>query len=127
MAASIKTLIGGVQRGMGSYAPIIKEFDAVLSDPQSSLVNVGEVIEKDPDLVRRFLKGWFTIAAYMRDHRAETVKLAAATMKLSEKVIDETYGIETGMMSFDGQFDPQVELEPVSKQVRRYAEERRML
>jgi hypothetical protein len=43
----------------------------------------------------------------MRDHRAETVKLAAATMKLSEKVIDETYGIETGMMSFDGQFDPQ--------------------
>ena len=65
------------------------------------------LIQKDPDLVRRFLKGWFTIAAYMRDHRAETVKSVAATMKLSEKVTDETYGIETGMMSFDGQFDPQ--------------------
>ena len=38
---------------------------------------------------------------------AETVKAAAATMKLSEKIIDETYSIETGMMSYDGQFDPQ--------------------
>ncbi len=66
-----------------------------------------ELIQKDPELVRRFLKGWFTIAAYMRDHRAEAVKAAAATMKLSEKVIDETYSIETGMMSYDGQFDPQ--------------------
>ncbi|HMI97084.1 MAG TPA: ABC transporter substrate-binding protein [Micropepsaceae bacterium] len=66
-----------------------------------------ELILKDPDLVRRFLKGWFTVAAYMRDHRAETVKSVAATMKVSEKIIDETYGIETGMMSFDGQFDPQ--------------------
>ena len=65
------------------------------------------LIQKDPDLVRRFLKGWFTVAAYMRDHRAETVKSVAATMKLSEKIVDQTYTIETGMMSFDGQFDPQ--------------------
>ena len=65
------------------------------------------LIQKDPDLVRRFLKGWFTVAAYMRDHRDETVKLAAATMRLDAKIIDETYPIETSMLSFDGQFDPQ--------------------
>ena len=65
------------------------------------------LIQKDPDAVRRFLKGWFTIAAYMRDHRAETVKSVAATMRVGEKVTDETYTIETGMMSFDGRFDPE--------------------
>ena len=65
-----------------------------------------ERIDKDPDMVRRFLKGWFTVAAYMREHRAETVKAIAATMKLSEKVVNETYDIEIGMMSSDGQFDP---------------------
>lgn len=64
------------------------------------------LIQKEPDVVRRFLKGWFTTAAFMRDHRAETVKAIAATMKLSEKVVNETYPIEIGMMSFDGQFDP---------------------
>jgi ABC-type nitrate/sulfonate/bicarbonate transport system substrate-binding protein len=65
-----------------------------------------ELIQHDPDLVRRFLKGWFTVAAYMRDHRAETVKSVAATMKLDSKIIDETYDTEIGMMSFDGRFDP---------------------
>jgi len=65
------------------------------------------LIEKDPDLVRRFLKGWFTVAAYMRDHRAETVKSVAATMRVGEKITDQTYAIETGMLSFDGQFDAQ--------------------
>jgi len=65
------------------------------------------LIDKEPDLVCRFLKGWFTTAAFMRDHRAETVKSIAATMKLSEMVVDQTYPIEIGMLSFDGQFDPQ--------------------
>ena len=56
--------------------------------------------------MRRFLKGWFTIAAYMRDHRAEAVKSAADTMKLDPKVIDQTYPIEISGMNFDGSFDP---------------------
>jgi NitT/TauT family transport system substrate-binding protein len=42
----------------------------------------------------------------MRDHRSETVKSIAATLKVSEKIVDETYDIELGMMSFDGRFDP---------------------
>lgn len=65
-----------------------------------------EWINKDPELVRTFLKGWFTIANFMRTHRAEAVKAAVGTMKLSEKVIDESYPTEIGMMSYDGQFDP---------------------
>ncbi len=65
-----------------------------------------ELIKTDPDLVQRFLKAWFTTAAFMRDHRKETVQAIAATMKLSEKVIAQSYGDEIGMMSFDGAFDP---------------------
>jgi NitT/TauT family transport system substrate-binding protein len=64
------------------------------------------LIRGNPDLVRRFLKAWFTIAAYMRDHRVETVKAAADTMKLDPRVIDETYPIEISGMNFDGSFDP---------------------
>jgi len=65
-----------------------------------------EKIDKDPDLVRRFLKGWFTVAAYMRTHRAETVKSIAATMRLSEKVVNDAYDAEIAILSADGQFDP---------------------
>jgi NitT/TauT family transport system substrate-binding protein len=66
-----------------------------------------DVIKNHPDEVRRFLKGWFTVAKFMRTHRAQTVKSVAATMKLPEKVIDQTYDTEIGMMSKDGAFDPQ--------------------
>ena len=65
-----------------------------------------ELIRNDADLVRRFLTGWFRIAAYMRDHKPETIQSVAATLRVSEKIVTETYDIELGMMSFDGQFDP---------------------
>src|SRR5882672_4456772 len=65
-----------------------------------------EKIDKDPDLVRRFLRGWFTVAAYMRTHRTETVKSMAATMRISEKVVNESYDDEIAILSADGQFDP---------------------
>src|SRR5262249_49402080 len=69
------------------------------------LIARDQLIRNDPDTVRRFLKSWFTVAAYMRDNRAETVKSIAATLRVTEKVVDETYPIELGMMSFDGAFD----------------------
>jgi ABC-type nitrate/sulfonate/bicarbonate transport system substrate-binding protein len=65
-----------------------------------------ELIRSDADLVRRFLTGWFRVAAYMRDHKPETIQSIAATLRVSEKIVAQTYDIELGMMSFDGQFDP---------------------
>ena len=66
-----------------------------------------DLIKNHPDEVRKFLQGWFRVAAFMRDHRAETVKSVAATMNLPETIVDQSYPIELGMMSFDGAFDPQ--------------------
>ena len=36
----------------------------------------------------------------------ETIQSVAATLRVSEKIVTQTYDIEVGMMSFDGQFDP---------------------
>jgi NitT/TauT family transport system substrate-binding protein len=90
-------------RGQGT---VVMTFGDVVPDFHTHVVFArDEKIRNDADLVQRFLKGWFTVAAFMRDRRAETVKSVAATMRLSEKVIEETYEIEIGMMSFDGRFD----------------------
>ncbi len=64
------------------------------------------LIQSDADVVRRFLNGWFKTAAYMRDHKPETIQSVAATLRVTEKIVAQTYDIEVGMMSFDGQFDP---------------------
>ncbi len=83
MGPSIKSLISGIQRGMGSYAPIIEEVEAVLRDPESSLTNVGEVIEKDPDLTARLLK-LGNSSFYGFPTRLETVSAAVSLIGIQQ-------------------------------------------
>lgn len=85
---------------LATFADVVPHFHTHVVFARDAL------IKGNPELVRRFLKAWFTVAAYMRDHRAEAVKSAADTMKLDSKVIDETYPIEISGMNFDGRFDP---------------------
>ncbi len=90
----------GQGKVLATFADVVPHFHTHVVFARDAL------IKNNPDLVRRFLKAWFTIAAYMRDHRSEAVKAAADTMKLDPKVIDETYPIEISGMNFDGSFDP---------------------
>jgi NitT/TauT family transport system substrate-binding protein len=62
--------------------------------------------QNNPDLVRRVLRAWFKIAAFMRTDRAATVKSVAKTMGLSETVVDMAYDEEIKMLSHDGSFSP---------------------
>jgi NitT/TauT family transport system substrate-binding protein len=90
----------GLGRVLFTFGDIVPDFHTHVifaSDP---------LIKKNPDLVKRFLKGWFLTVKYMQDHRPETVKSVAHTMDVSEKVVDEVYDIELGMMSRDGKFNP---------------------
>lgn len=65
------------------------------------------LIKSNPDLLRRFLHAWFTTAKFMRENRAETVRMVAATMSLPASVVDQSYDYEMQMLSPDGAFDPQ--------------------
>jgi NitT/TauT family transport system substrate-binding protein len=85
---------------LATFADVVPHFHTHVVFARDAL------IKGNPDLVRRFLRAWFTVAAYMRDHRAEAVKAAADTMKLDPKVIEQTYPIEISGMNFDGSFDP---------------------
>jgi len=55
MATTIAKLIDGIP-SLGSYSGVIAEIEMVLSCPTSNLADLGEVIEKDPDLTARLLK-----------------------------------------------------------------------
>jgi ABC-type nitrate/sulfonate/bicarbonate transport system substrate-binding protein len=108
LAGAVTSLQEGYGIQNAGQEPVLTTFGEVVPHFQTHVVFArDELIEKDPELVRHFLKAWFTTAAFMRDHRAETVKSVAATMKADEKIIDQTYNTELSGMSFDGQFDPQ--------------------
>jgi ABC-type nitrate/sulfonate/bicarbonate transport system substrate-binding protein len=66
----------------------------------------NKAIATRPNDLRNFLKGWFETIAYMRSHKAETVKIAAAVTGKDEDITSRTYDELMPMFSDTGKFDP---------------------
>jgi ABC-type nitrate/sulfonate/bicarbonate transport system substrate-binding protein len=64
------------------------------------------LLARDPDAVRRFLAAWFETIAFMRANRAETDRISAQVMGVSEHLADRTYEEVMPVLSTDGCFDP---------------------
>jgi ABC-type nitrate/sulfonate/bicarbonate transport system substrate-binding protein len=65
----------------------------------------NDLIEKDPALLRRFLKAWFETIAFMEKNEAATVKVAQEISRLSPEVAAQTYREQMPLFSRDGRFD----------------------
>jgi ABC-type nitrate/sulfonate/bicarbonate transport system substrate-binding protein len=65
------------------------------------------LIDDNPALVERFLKGFFASIAYMKTHKAETSAVAQAVIHQSPEVASKTYDGEISMLETDGRFDPE--------------------
>ncbi len=64
-----------------------------------------DMVNKHPDIVQRFLKGWFMTVAYMRTHKTETVHSIAKVLGESEPVVGKLYDNDMAAMSSDGAWD----------------------
>jgi NitT/TauT family transport system substrate-binding protein len=64
------------------------------------------MIEKRPDLLRRFLRGWFRTIAFMRANKDFTVKSESRTIDVRESVVSKIYDTQIGSFSADGAWDP---------------------
>jgi len=64
-----------------------------------------KVIASKPAVVRNFLKGWFETIAFMRTHKAETVKIAADVMEKDQDISSRVYDELMPMFSNTGRFD----------------------
>jgi ABC-type nitrate/sulfonate/bicarbonate transport system substrate-binding protein len=65
------------------------------------------LVAEKPQLVERFLKGFFAAIAYMKAHRAETSALAAKVLHENLSVVEKDYDFEGPMFTTDGTFDLQ--------------------
>ena len=82
-SAYIQSLISRIPSSMGSYEPILTELEEVLADPQSNLMKIGEVIEKDPDITARLLR-LGNSAFYGFSARLETVLEAISLIGIQQ-------------------------------------------
>ncbi len=65
-----------------------------------------DIIAKKPDLVRRFLKGYFAAVAFMKTHKKETDAVAVSALKETPTSASKTYDYLISALSSDGTFNP---------------------
>jgi NitT/TauT family transport system substrate-binding protein len=65
-----------------------------------------DMVNKHPDLVAKFLRGWFMTIAYARTHKAETIKSTKAVLQESDAVLSKLYDNDMPGLSANGAFDP---------------------
>jgi len=66
-----------------------------------------ELIDKNPDLIKRFLAGWFETIAWIKANKDKSVEISARVLKLDKHVVSRAYDIEIAMMQDNGRFDPE--------------------
>jgi ABC-type nitrate/sulfonate/bicarbonate transport system substrate-binding protein len=89
---------GKILVGMEKYAP---KFHTHVVFARKQLV------ADKPELVERFLKGFFASIAFMKANKEKTTEIATRVLKQSPAVMNRTYDYEISMLESDGHFDPQ--------------------
>ncbi len=88
-------------------AKIVSTFGDEVADFHTHVIFAQrKLIAENPELLRRFLRAWFTTVKFVKANKAATVKSIANSMKLPEKVIDIAYDKELAMINDDGSFHP---------------------
>ena len=82
MTNSIKQLTEGIP-SLGSCTGVIAEIERIVKDPASTLADLGEIIEKDPDLAARLLR-LGNSAFYGFAQRLETVSEAISLIGIRQ-------------------------------------------
>jgi ABC-type nitrate/sulfonate/bicarbonate transport system substrate-binding protein len=65
-----------------------------------------DLIANKPELVERFLRGWFETIAFMRANKERTVEITAKVLNLDPAVISRVYDEQIKIFTSDGRFDP---------------------
>lgn len=92
------------------FSDIVKDFDTHV------IFATDTLIAQQPQVLARFLKGWFTTVAYMRKNKEATIKTIARVLHVDEAAVAKSYPADMAMMSSDGAFS-QAALEVVRKSV----------
>lgn len=58
-----------------------------------------------PEALRKFLRAWFETIRYMKDHKAETIKITQPATQLPDDIASKGYDLEMPTFFTDGHFD----------------------
>ena len=72
-----------------------------------SILAHNDIITKRPDVLRRFLKGWYQTVAYMKkpENREKSIEVMARVLKISKSAATIGFDADVKAMSDDGAWD----------------------
>jgi NitT/TauT family transport system substrate-binding protein len=74
----------------------------------ANIVYASDTMMKErPEALRQFLRAWFETIRFMKDHKAETVRITQKATQLPDKIAAEGYDLEMPSFFTDGHFDRQ--------------------
>jgi NitT/TauT family transport system substrate-binding protein len=91
----------GRARNLILFGDIVKHFYTHV------IFATDDMIEKRPDLLRRFLRGWFKTVAFMRANREFTVKSEQRVLDVRQSIVEKIYDAQMAGFSADGAWDPE--------------------
>ena len=72
----------------------------------ANVVYASNPMMKDrPDDLRKFLRAWFETIRFMKDHKAETVRITQKSTQLPDDIASKGYDLEMPSFFTDGHFD----------------------
>jgi ABC-type nitrate/sulfonate/bicarbonate transport system substrate-binding protein len=88
-------------RMLVTFGPIVPQFLTQV------IYARNDFVAQHPELVQKFLLGWYRSVIYMKTHRAQTLALAVKAEGLGENAMARTYDTTIKVMSTDGAFKPE--------------------
>jgi NitT/TauT family transport system substrate-binding protein len=112
MAKNIDALVTSTESGYAleaaGRAKTIVNFCGVQDFLTHAIFASEQIMRERPDVLRRFLAGWFETIAFAKTHKAETLALSRKVTGLSEPIAARVYDEQMPMFYTDGHFDPAV-------------------
>ena len=106
--ASISSAQLGLQLGENGEGRLLSDCSAYVGTIELyTMFASTAIVERNPDAVRRFLKGWYETVDFMKSHKPETVAIAAKVMGNSTSVQSSVYDRLVGKLSSTGKFSLQ--------------------
>ncbi|HWP48080.1 MAG TPA: ABC transporter substrate-binding protein [Candidatus Limnocylindrales bacterium] len=94
---------GGFQLVEEGKAKILLTFDTVIPDFNFEVLFAqNETIQNDPQLVQRFLRGWYRAVRYIKENKDYTIKMMMQKLELPETVAVRSYELQAPLLSPDG-------------------------
>ena len=100
LEAALKVEQAGQGRILLTFGDIVNPFIAHI------IYATDDMIAQHPDILRRFLTGWYETIAFAKAHKQEAIRLSQPVTALPDDLANKVYDVEMPSFSTDGKFDP---------------------